>query len=354
MRVPKYSHHKATGQAYVKLGGKFVYLGKYGSEESRRKYEETIGAWLTNGRKPPTLRSAERAGITVGGLFAVYLVHCRGYYAKNGKPTGEYDLHRYLRDKVESIANLPANVISPATLEQLRGEWAVKGNCRRYINKNVSRIVRMFKWAVTKDLVDVAVWQRLTAIDGLKSGRSKARETETIGPVDDATFEKACEFLPDETAAMARIQRLTGARPGELWIMRPIDIDRSGDVWTYTPPSHKTQHHGKHRTIYIGPKAQRLLLPFLLRASNELCFRRPSGKTWDRFSYRDAIHLGCVHAGVEKFNPNQLRHAAATEIRKRFGLEGAQVALGHSNANVTEIYAETDNAKAAMIAREIG
>ncbi len=46
MRVPKYSHHKPTGQAYVRLNGKFLYLGKYGSDESHRRYEATIGTWL--------------------------------------------------------------------------------------------------------------------------------------------------------------------------------------------------------------------------------------------------------------------------------------------------------------------
>ena len=55
-----------------------------------------------------------------------------------------------------------------------------------------------------------------------------------------------------------------------------------------------------------------------------------------------------------RWNPNQLRHTAATEIRSKFGLEGAQVALGHSNADVTQIYAERDKAKAAEIMRQVG
>lgn len=353
MRVPKYSHHKATDQAYVKLNGKFIYLEKYGTEASRRKYEETIGDWLANGRKASDTEAAH-VGITVGALFALYLEYCRDYYQRDGKPTTEYDAHVCLRNKVAAIAILPANQVTPATIDTLRQKWIDDGNCRKYNNKSIGRLVRMFKWGVAKELADVAVWQRLTAVSGLKSGRTKARDCEPIGPADDETFEHACEFMPDDTAAMARIQRLTGCRPGELWIMRPSDIDRSGDVWTYTPPSHKTQHHGKRRTIHIGPKAQRLLLPFLLRPSTDLCFRRESGKTWDRFSYRDAIHLACKSAELPTFNPNQLRHSAGTEVRKRYGLEGAQVALGHANASITEVYAERDNAKAAMIAREIG
>lgn len=55
-----------------------------------------------------------------------------------------------------------------------------------------------------------------------------------------------------------------------------------------------------------------------------------------------------------RWSPNQLRHTAATEIRRQFGLEAAQVTLGHSNANVTQIYAERDLSKAAEIMRAVG
>ena len=54
------------------------------------------------------------------------------------------------------------------------------------------------------------------------------------------------------------------------------------------------------------------------------------------------------------WHPNQLRHAAATEIRSRYGLEAAQVVLGHAKADVTQVYAERDQALAAEIMREVG
>jgi integrase len=49
-----------------------------------------------------------------------------------------------------------------------------------------------------------------------------------------------------------------------------------------------------------------------------------------------------------------LRHAAATEVRRAYGLEGAQVILGHAHANITEVYAERDADKARDIARKLG
>lgn len=54
------------------------------------------------------------------------------------------------------------------------------------------------------------------------------------------------------------------------------------------------------------------------------------------------------------WHPNQLRHTYATKIRKEFGLEAAQVLLGHSRADVTQIYAERNQALAVGIAAKIG
>jgi integrase len=57
---------------------------------------------------------------------------------------------------------------------------------------------------------------------------------------------------------------------------------------------------------------------------------------------------------VPEWSPLQLRHTAATAIRARFGLEASQVVLGHEKADVTQIYAERDAAKASAIMAEIG
>jgi integrase len=54
------------------------------------------------------------------------------------------------------------------------------------------------------------------------------------------------------------------------------------------------------------------------------------------------------------WSPNQLRHSRATLLRSLFGIEAAQVVLGHSDPKTTLIYAEADFAKAAEVARRIG
>ena len=57
---------------------------------------------------------------------------------------------------------------------------------------------------------------------------------------------------------------------------------------------------------------------------------------------------------ANRWHPHQLRHTAATELRRRFGIEAARVVLGHRSAAITEVYAEIDQGKAAAIMGEVG
>lgn len=79
--------------------------------------------------------------------------------------------------------------------------------------------------------------------------------------------------------------------------------------------------------------------------------RRAPSKEYERHTLTNAVAVACVKAGVPHWHPNQLRHLHATEVRRRFGLEAAQAALGHARADVTQVYAERD---LALAAKEIG
>lgn len=43
---PKYRHHRSSGQAYVVINGKDVWLGTYGSKGSRNKYHAVLSEWI--------------------------------------------------------------------------------------------------------------------------------------------------------------------------------------------------------------------------------------------------------------------------------------------------------------------
>lgn len=68
---------------------------------------------------------------------------------------------------------------------------------------------------------------------------------------------------------------------------------------------------------------------------------------------RNEPHNTTANVG-RRTSPIQMRHSAATEIRKRFSLEGAQLVLGHATANITQVYAERDLPAAGRIAAEVG
>ncbi len=56
-----------------------------------------------------------------------------------------------------------------------------------------------------------------------------------------------------------------------------------------------------------------------------------------------------------RWHPHQLRHTAGPLIRREFGLEAAQLALGHSSAKVTDaVYAERDMARVIEVMKRIG
>ena len=166
-------------------------------------------------------------------------------------------------------------------------------------------------------------------------------------------------------------------RPQEVVRLRAVDIDMTDPAcWTYRPNRHKTEHHGRERLIFIGPRAQAILRPLLtldvsgylfspirsvternerrrsrrktpLRKSHMLRQagmrrdqpKRPPGDCYTVGSYRKAIRRACLKAGVPIWHPHQLRHTAATSIRSQFGLEVAQAVLGHAELGATQIYA---------------
>ena len=263
----------------------------------------------------------------------------------------------------------------------------------------------MFRWGVENELVPVTVDQALRCVQGLRKGKTPAPETVPVGPVDDAVVEQTLPFFSPIVADMVRFQRLTGCRPQEVCLIRPCDIDTTNVAWKYRPESHKTEHHDRDRVICIGPKAQKILRPYLQREAGTYCFvpkeaererraerhrdrvtpmgqgnspgsnlksspRKSPGERYKTASYRRAIHRACEKAfpppekltapelvawRVEhQWSPNQLRHTAATEIRKNFGLEAAQILMGHSKCDVKQIYAERDLKRAMEIVHRVG
>ncbi len=57
---------------------------------------------------------------------------------------------------------------------------------------------------------------------------------------------------------------------------------------------------------------------------------------------------------IPHWHPHQLRHNAATALRREHGIETARIILGHRSPAITEVYAEVDHARAISVMAEVG
>ena len=345
-RPPSYRLHKVSGKAVVTLYGRDKYLGRHGTPESLTRYREIVAEWAVQN---PTPRADECHAVAhsddlrTSELFLAYLDFAQRYYVKNGQPTGEV---ANLRDAIRPVSELFPNTrvlgFGPLELKRVRERMINQGLSRKVINARINRLRRIFKWGVENQLVPPAVLRALQAVSPLRAGRTEARERDIVRPVPMAHVDAIIPLVSKQVAAMIRLQLLTGMRPGEAVRMRANDLGMEGKTWTYRPASHKTEHHGIERLIFLGPKAQEVLSDFLKvntptflfrpidairefrrprreRARNPRPTKPPSvhltrkrpGERYTTQSYCYSIHKACKKAGVPRWGPNRLRHNAA-------------------------------------------
>ncbi len=391
--IPSYCLHKQSGRGMSRLSGKDkLFPGPHGSPESRAAYDQFVAQWLANGRRLPGLAapalSENVSAPTVDEILLKFLDFARAHYADRGSGTSEVS---NLKDAIRPLQKLfgteAAREIGPKRLKTIQAEMIGSGLSRPGINARVRRIIRVFRWAASEELIPAEVYHGLKTVQGLQRGRTAAGETEPVRPVADAFVDAIRDHVSRQVWAMVELQRLTGARPGEIVLVRTRDLETSGKVWVYRPMTHKTAYRGRDRAIYLGPAAQAILRPWLRTQLDEFLFQpqeaeaerlanlranrkskvQPSqrdrsragttqkpGERYDSKSYARAILRGCDKADVPHWSPHRLRHSAATKIRKEFGLDVTRAILGHASVDVTEIYAERDSGQAIEAMARIG
>lgn len=369
----KQTRPNGEDSAFIEVRGRRIYLGPYGSAESHEHYRKTCAELEAAGGHLPV----EAAELTVLELLARFVEYAKVYYGESRELKNYAVVIRLLRTLYGSEK---AAAFGPLKLKAVRVEMIKLKWTRKHVNQQVGRIRRIFRWAVEEELIPHAVHASLACVSGLRKGRTDATEGEGVKPVSLTRINAAKAQLGRIVSAMVDVQLLTGMRAGELVIMRPMDLDRTGKVWLYTPKEHKTAWHGHERTIYIGPKAQAALAPLLFRDPGRFIFspkesereryaacevhrhqpteeaetERTLGDRYTVDSYRRAIERACAKAGIDAWTPHQLRHTAATMIRKEYGIDAARVVLGHRSPKITEVYAELDKAKGVSVMEAVG
>jgi integrase len=260
-RVPSYRKHKQSGQAIVTLSGKDHLLGKHGTKESRAKYDRLIAEWLADGRR---LNVRNLEGLTVSRVLAEYWAYAAKYYVDRQGEISREALHfKAVMTPIKRLYGAAHAVdFGPLALNALQQEMVALGWSRKYINRQTGRIRQIFKWAAARQLVPPWVSHGLATVVGLRKGKTEARESDPVRPVAEEHVEATLAHVSRQVAALARLQLLTGMRPGEVVIVRGGDINTNGDVWLFTPQYHKTEHHELGRQIRLGPKAREIIEQF--------------------------------------------------------------------------------------------
>lgn len=446
--TPSYLLHKQSGRARAlwtdSTGTRQQKLlpGPYDSAESRTAFARLCLELQTAPLQTPNVQPA---GLNLNEVLLAFMDWAATHYrTPSGEPRTEIgELNLSLRPVRELYGTTPAAEFGPRALAAVRQHMIGLGWCRTLINRRVDRIKRVFKWAVAEELVPVTAYQALRALAGLRKGRSEARESDPVKPVDPAHVTATLPFLTPHLQTMVELQRLTGMRPGEACQLRLCEVNCTEDVWVYRPVQHKTAHHGKTRAIHLGPRAQAVIAAFL-RGTNpppdgfdhirlddpdqstarlvmadayqEVGRERDAGLLRDtartvvvvagcvvdptltlfspyrareeRFrayrlkrkskvqpsqlkrrktnpqrlpaaeytphTYAHAVRVAARKAKVPHWHPNQLRHTFATRVREQHDLEATQVLLGHSRADVTQVYVERNEQLAVAVAAEMG
>ncbi|HUP78916.1 MAG TPA: site-specific integrase [Pirellula sp.] len=394
-----------SGQGFVRIGDRNFYLGRYGSPESLARYAVLISEYHANNLTLPDdfdVRAIdEKAGLLLSKkevelppehleskpITVIYVTEAYRQHILKVYSNSKSDLQRMLgvcSDVSKQAGTVNANEYGPLALQAQRQRWVESGKSRKYCNTLTNTAIRMFRWAVSQELIEPNVLVRLGTIEPLREGRTEAPETSPVKPVSLADVRATAKELPPVLKAMLRIHVATGMRPSELCNMKPCEIDKSGPEWMYRPSKHKNRSKGKTRAIPILGDSKEALIDYLNRDPQSYCFspaesvawhqatKRVSRKTkvqpsqvsrskenpqvqpgdhYTQDSYRRAIARAAKRATVPQWFPYQLRHLNLTEIRDALGVEHAQAMGGHSRIDMTEVYAKQSERKAIEAAK---
>jgi integrase len=372
---PKMLRHKAKNQAYSRWmsGGEDYtrYFGPWGSEEAVEEYQRFAIEWAA-GQMSHTRQAMGK--VHVGELTAEYMEYVCRYYVKDGRPTSEQHAQRSALRILNSLyETLPVDEFKPRHLKACQQAMVAKNWARTTINQNTWRLTRCFSWGVAEELVAASVADALAHVPNLQAGRTAAVDMEPVMSISPETIAKTLPHLHPMEAhravveAMIRFQGLTGCRPGELCAMTVTAVEKTDDVWVYRVKDKNTHRQTKRkpRVVWIGPRAQEILRPFLAEpgpGGRLWCFppRWPKSAKAKRVPvstnrYSELVRSACKAAGVEPWTPHVLRHNRATEVQRIYESDDAAAAAIGDTPDVTKaVYADPSEAVAKRIALATG
>jgi integrase len=365
------------GTAFVRINGKRIYLGKYGSPEAKQNYARCVAEWATTNTAEPGQPNPAIGSITVDSLSIAFLDHIQ----KNGF-THYHGCRSAVKILLQLYSGTTVDSFTPKCLAAVQFQFTQhvdkngKRYCRRYCNDLVKYLRSMFRWGVAQELVSPITADALKYVSPLQRGRTDAPESKPREDVPNDVVDATLSHLLPTVAAMVQVQRWAVMRPNEVCRMRVCDIDmsRKDGIWLYCPPDHKGAWRGHGRIVPLGKPEQAIILPYLVGKSQEqLVFssqtmilgQKASGaerwatnskqrdrEQYDAKTYAQAIKRAIIIANrslpddqkIPHWTPYQLRHAGVTELtfENDGNLDVARAVAGQRSLAVAQGYNHAD------------
>ena len=417
-QVPSYRLHRPSGRAVVTLNGKDVYLGAYNSPASKAEYRRVTGEWLARHQAPVAgdglcLAEVMLAYLTFASTYYQDAEGKPGREVENIKaalrPLEELYATTPVRDfgpvalkavrqrmvgggLSRGVVNQRIGVIKRmfkwASGEELippaayHGLACVEGLQSGRSAAKESEPVKPVSLAAVDAVLPLVSRQvramiQLQLLAGMRPTEvcmMRGRDLDTSGAV-------WAYRPPRHKTRHHGHTRTVLFGPKAQAVLRPFLKPADPDAFLFSPAEAEAERLARRRAGRRTPMTPSQRLRLERAASRQ---RRRGGRDhYDRVSYRRAVVRACdaafgmpedlkpiwketpeqrkaKSAGREAWrrqhawHPHQLRHSAATRIRRERGLDAARAVLGHRSLAVTETYAEIDAALAASVAAEMG
>ena len=221
-KAPSLRYH-LSGQSVVTIDGKDFYLGKHDSPGALARHAVLIGIYQSGGLKlpadfdpadldakaalllsPPAPQPTQQAAepLLVRHVAASYRLLIKTKYASN--PAELHRLHQICDETDLHEGDKLTEEYGPLALQRQRQRWIDGGNSRVYCNRLTNAVVRMFKYAVSQELVNSSTLVALKTVEPLRIGQTTAHETDPIKPVAIEVVRETAKHLSPVLKAMLR------------------------------------------------------------------------------------------------------------------------------------------------------
>jgi integrase len=312
---------------YRKVNGRpeEVFLGHFPAmtvEQARRRVDELNGA-VARGENPADRKRAERAEMTLGGLYQRYLedhIRARGKRAKNPQSYWKLYLSPWASRKLSVITRADVRVLH-ARIGRTAGKVTA--------NKTLTMLRAMLNRALKWDL-----YEGENPAAGIERFRETARDRFLQADELPRFFAALAEEPNDTIRDYLLLSLLTGARRANVQAMRWEDVSLERGTWRIPQPK-----NGEPHTVPLVPEALDVLAqrqrtaagPWVFPGHGHSGHLEEPKRAWARILER---------AGIEDLHIHDLRRTLGSwQAATGSSLITIGKTLAHKNVSTTAIYA---------------